>query len=66
MSPCPKLDSCRFFVKHGKEIPEASRALVVLYCRGNLQARCKRLEFLEEHGVRPSDDMMPNGDHLLD
>ncbi len=63
---CPKLERCPFFVKYGSELPETCRALVELYCRGDHQHHCKRLTFLEEHGYRPPDDLMPNGDHLLD
>ena len=66
MKDCPKLETCPFFVKHGDDLPETCLALISLYCRGDHQHLCKRLGFREEHGYRPSDDMMPNGDHLLD
>ena len=65
MDICPKLDHCPFFQKYGNDLPDTCQALIRLYCHGSRPGRCQRIDFRQEHGYPPPDDMMPNGDRLL-
>ncbi len=58
---CVHLPRCGFFLKFCKTKDLACRGFIARYCKGDLMKDCKRLQYKNEHGVPPSDDMMPTG-----
>ena len=66
MSECERLANCRFLKKYGRTKNTACQGFIASYCRGPSMEQCMRLEYFNNHGVRPPDDMMPTGHMLKD
>lgn len=58
---CENLKNCGFFKEHSGVSDLACTWYVREYCNGPRQDQCKRKSYKKEHGVPPSDDMLPNG-----
>ncbi len=61
MTECELLEKCGFFKKYCKSKDLACKGFMNIYCRGEKQKICKRRIYRKEHGVPPSDDMLPSG-----
>jgi hypothetical protein len=61
MGECPDLQKCGFMRKYEKIMELSVQGFIRLYCKGNMQAECKRKEYKNKNGQPPSDDMMPSG-----
>lgn len=61
MSACELLETCGFFKKFQQTKDLACKGFVNRYCKGAKEKECKRKAYRKEHGVPPSDDMMPTG-----
>jgi hypothetical protein len=61
---CELLEKCGFFKKYQNTIDLACRGFIKRYCNGNMMNECKRMEYRNQHGVPPSEDMMPSG-HIM-
>ena len=58
---CELLDKCGFFTKYQNTIDMACRGFIRMYCKGDKMNECKRMEYRRQHGVPPTEDMMPSG-----
>jgi hypothetical protein len=58
---CELLAKCGFFAKYQATKDLACRGFINVYCRGDKMNECRRKQYRQQHGVAPSDDMMPNG-----
>ena len=58
---CELLSRCGFFKKYVGTKELACKGFMRKYCQGPKQNECMRKKYRQEHGVPPSDDMMPNG-----
>ncbi len=58
---CELLEKCGFFKKYQDIKKLACKGFIRQYCKGPKMNICKRKQYRQEHGVPPSDDMMPNG-----
>ena len=61
METCPKLEECGFTKKWQESNYLAIMGFINMYCKGDKQQECVRLNYFEEHGDKPSDDLMPSG-----
>lgn len=61
---CELLETCGFFKKYQDSKQAACQGFVQQYCKGDKMDQCKRKQYRKEHGVPPSDDMMPSG-HMI-
>ena len=61
MKECVNLANCGFFKKYCTTKDLACRGFIARYCKGEKMEECKRLQYKKQHGVPPSDDMMPTG-----
>jgi len=61
---CENTPNCGFFKKYQDKKSLACAGFVQQYCQGSKQGECKRKAYKKEHGVPPSDDMMPTGQML--
>jgi len=61
IEPCERLENCGFFEKYRATKDLACRGFMRLYCMGPKQSECRRKTYWSEHGVPPSDDIMPSG-----
>ena len=59
---CEMLVKCGFFKKYQPSKDLACRGFIKQYCKGPKMKDCRRLKYRQEHGVPPSDDMLPSGD----
>jgi hypothetical protein len=62
---CENLPYCGFIKKHGEANNLAIQGFVSLYCKGPRLIDCKRLEYIENNGAPPPEDMMPNGANIV-
>jgi hypothetical protein len=62
---CELLESCGFFKKYQPTNDLACRWLIQQYCQGPKMTECKRMEYHLEHGMPPSDDMLPSGGMIV-
>jgi hypothetical protein len=58
---CELLNKCGFFRKYQSTKDLACKGFIIKYCKGPQQNECKRMEYRKQHGVPPTDDMMPTG-----
>ncbi len=58
---CELLEKCGFFKKYQSTKELACKGFIINYCQGPQLNDCLRKKYRQEHGVAPSDDMMPNG-----
>ena len=65
MSECSLLLSCGFFKKYKETKNFACKSFVNQYCIGPEMEHCERKKYRQEHGVPPSDEMMPNGKMIV-
>ena len=61
MSDCMYLKECVFVLEHVAKVRPHWDDFVALYCRGDFQDVCKRLERLRGDGPPPEPDLMPTG-----
>jgi hypothetical protein len=61
---CELLERCGFFKQCQPSKDLACRGFIQQYCRGPKVNDCKRMEYRLEHGMPPSDDMLPNGQEI--
>ena len=61
MSECIMLPRCGFIRKYQETKDLACRGFVNAFCRGAKQTECKRMQYREQHGCAPDDDMLPTG-----
>ena len=61
MNECPLLSRCGFFLKYQESRDLACRGFIRTFCRGPQQPECKRLEYRQQHGASPAEDMLPTG-----
>jgi len=61
---CELLEKCGFFNKYRHFDSEACEELIALYCKGSLKDECLRKAYRKEHGVPPSEDMLPDGEMI--
>ncbi len=62
---CENLKGCGFIKKYEATNALACKGFIGQYCKGDKMAQCKRKAYKKEHGIAPSDDMMPNGQMIL-
>ncbi|SDN65679.1 Methyl-accepting chemotaxis protein [Desulfonauticus submarinus] len=58
---CELLPKCGFFKKYKGTKDALLKGFLQSYCKGPMMNECKRKQYRQQHGVPPSDDMMPNG-----
>lgn len=58
---CSLLDDCGFLKKSGRTDDMGCTWFIREYCRGPRMAECRRRKHFYEHGMLPSDDMLPTG-----
>jgi hypothetical protein len=58
---CELLEKCGFFQKYQASKDLVCKGFIIEYCKGPKMQECKRLEYRQQHGSPPSDDMMPSG-----
>lgn len=63
---CELLEKCGFFLKYRNYDNEACEELIAIYCKGSMMDECKRKEYLDKHGGPPSDDMLPDGEMIIE
>ncbi len=63
---CELLEKCGFFKKYRSVDNEACETLIAMYCKGSMTDKCKRKEYLKNHGESPSDDMLPDGEMIIE
>ena len=63
---CENLPHCGFFRKYGQSTKAlACQGLIAMYCKSERMIECKRLEYFDDHGKPPPDDMMPTGKMMI-
>jgi hypothetical protein len=63
---CELLETCGFFQKYRFVDNEACETLIAMYCKGSMMDECKRKEYRNKHGEPPSDDMLPDGEMIVE
>ncbi len=58
---CELLEKCGFFRKYQTGREAACNGFINQYCKGPKMEQCKRKQYRQQHGVAPSDDMLPSG-----
>ncbi|HMK92511.1 MAG TPA: hypothetical protein VK576_05890 [Thermoleophilia bacterium] len=58
---CELLAGCGFFRKYQATRDAACKGFIAQYCRGPKMDGCQRKVYRAEHGMAPSDDMLPSG-----
>ncbi len=61
---CELLQACGFFKKHCTTNQLACQGFISMYCKGDKMDQCKRKLYRRQHGVPPTDDMLPSGQIL--
>jgi hypothetical protein len=61
MKECYLLEKCGFFNKYDGSGEVNCQEFIKDYCKGESMQICKRLQYRNQYGVAPSDDMMPTG-----
>lgn len=61
MKECLHFTDCEFVLRYVTKVKPHWDDFVRLYCRGDLQDVCKRLELFNTEGRCPDDDFMPTG-----
>lgn len=61
---CQLLEKCGFFKKYQNTLDLACKGFIRTYCKGAKMNECKRMEYRNQHGEPPTDDMMPSG-HIM-
>lgn len=63
---CELLANCGFFKKHCTTNQLACQGFITMYCKGDKMDQCKRKQYRREHGVPPSENMLPSGQIMKD
>jgi hypothetical protein len=63
---CELLEKCGFFKKYRSVDNEVCETLIAMYCKGSMMDKCKRKEYQNEHGEPPLDDMLPDGEMIVE
>ncbi len=66
MSTCPNLEKCGFVKKYGETKKLAIKGFISMYCQGDKQNICERKKYKQLHNSPPSDEMMPNGNFIIE
>ena len=61
MSKCQHFQDCEFVLRYVSRVKPHWDDFVSLYCHGDFQDVCKRLEWITEHGEKPAPKLMPTG-----
>jgi hypothetical protein len=61
MPECKHLKDCGFVLRYVALVKPHWDDFVSLYCNGEFQENCKRLEQFREHGTCPDSGLMPTG-----
>ncbi len=61
MSNCKYFQECEFVLQYVAQVKPHWDDFVNLYCHGDFQDICKRLEWFETYGSKPAPDLMPTG-----
>ena len=61
MSECKYLQKCEFVLRYVEQVKPHWDDFVSLYCYGEFQDVCKRLEQFKVKGVKPDPRLMPTG-----
>lgn len=64
MTECKHLRNCEFVLRYVPQVKPHWDEFVSLYCRGEFQDVCRRLERFRDFGIRPEPDLMPNGNRV--
>jgi hypothetical protein len=63
---CEKLANCRFVIKYSDSNNLLVKGFVRRYCRSERQNECKRKEYMKINNCMPPDNMMPNGNFIME
>lgn len=64
---CERLKTCEFFkVATDQDSEEVLNEYVKVFCRGPLQEKCYRLDYLKKTGVLPKSTISPSGLDFLE
>jgi hypothetical protein len=66
MKECKHLPECEFVLRYVAQVKPHWDEFVSLYCCGDFQDVCKRLEHFKRHGSRPDPGLMPTGRRVPD
>jgi hypothetical protein len=61
MSVCKYFQECEFVLQYVARVKPHWDDFISLYCHGDFQDVCKRLEWFETYGDKPAPDLMPTG-----
>lgn len=61
MSECKHLKECEFVLRYVKKVKPHWDDFVNLYCKGDFQPLCKRLQGFEAGRSKPRPELMPTG-----
>ncbi len=64
MTECKHLRDCEFVLRYVSQVKPHWDDFVSLYCRGDFQDDCKRLQSFRTNGGKPEADLMPNGNKV--
>ena len=64
MSQCKHFKECEFVLRYVSRVKPHWDDFVSLYCHGNFQDVCKRLEWVNEHNEMPPPELMPTGRYV--
>lgn len=64
MKECYLLEKCGFFIRYGDSLEIDCDRVINTYCKGPQVDQCKRLQYFNQYGVSPSDNMSPDGNMI--
>ena len=64
MTECRYLHECEFVLRYVAQVKPHWDDFVSLYCHGDFQDVCKRLQYFMEHGTQPDSGLMPTGQRV--
>lgn len=64
MAKCQYFNDCEFVLRYVPKVKPHWDDFVSLYCQGDFQDICKRLEWINMHGAKPAADLMPTGQRV--
>ena len=64
MPKCKHFQDCEFVLRYVAQVKPHWDDFVSLYCYGDFQDICKRLDWIDKHGSKPAPDLMPTGHHV--
>lgn len=64
MEKCQHFKDCEFVLRYVSQVKPHWDDFVSLYCHGDFQDVCKRLEWIREHNSKPAPELMPTGNRV--